>query len=99
MPQSSKKGLQHRRITPKPLVPAVSTLSRGCLSSDPLPPAVGLYILSRAEQPASADGDFPPYRSPQRHPQGPSSLKPQPFKMLPAAVRPCPSPPPLCFID
>ena len=47
MPQSSKKGLQHRRVTPKPLVPAVSTLSWGCLSGDPLPPAVGLYrVLS-----------------------------------------------------
>lgn len=36
MPQSSKRGLQQRRVTPKPLVLSVSSLSQGCLSSDPL---------------------------------------------------------------
>lgn len=46
MPQSSKKGLQHHRVTPKLLVLAVSTLS---LSSAPLALAMGLCRASSPE--------------------------------------------------
>lgn len=41
MLQSSKKGLQHHRITPKLLVLAVTILS---LSSGPLALAAGLFF-------------------------------------------------------